>query len=71
MNFIFNPLNNIFVENLILEMLKRFFEGFITIFPFIYTDEKLIRYFPEDIYKNDWKNIGNDLKTILRKNERE
>lgn len=52
-------------------MLKRFFEGFITIFPFIYTDEKLIRYFPEDIYKNDWKNIGNDLKTILRKNERE
>jgi len=47
-------------------MLKRFFSGFITFFPFICLSDKPIRYFPEEIYKNDWRNIGNALRKILR-----
>ncbi len=50
-------------------MFIRFLEGFITVFPFVSINEKLISYFPHEIYKNDWKIIGNTLKTILRNNK--
>lgn len=53
------------------KMFKRFLEGFITVFPFICIDEKLISYFPDEIYRNDWKNVGNIFKLILRNNKEE
>ena len=51
-------------------MLKRFLSGFISIMPFIVKNKKNVNYFPDEIYKNDWKNIGNDLLTVLKKLEK-
>jgi hypothetical protein len=51
-------------------MLKRFLSGFISIMPFITRNKKSVNYFPDEIYKNDWKIIGNDLLKILRNLEK-
>lgn len=47
-------------------MLKRFFSGFVTFLPFVCLSDKPIRYFPEEIYRNDWKTIGYSLRKIIK-----
>ena len=44
-------------------MFKSFLDGFITCIPFI----SINKYYPQSLYRNDWRTIGNDLKKILRK----
>jgi len=51
-------------------MFKRFLSGFMTCFPFICLSDKDIKYFPEEIYKNDWKSIGNDIRKIVNNNNK-
>jgi hypothetical protein len=50
-------------------MFKRFLEGFISIVPFFYRNNPKASYYPEDIYVNDWRIIGNLLKNVARKAE--
>jgi hypothetical protein len=50
-------------------MFKKFLEGFVSIVPFFYRNNLGIRCYPEDIYVNDWKIIGNLLRNIARKTE--
>ena len=47
-------------------MIKRFFSGFVTMFPFISLGKRSIMFFPEEVFKNDWRVIGNDIGRILR-----
>lgn len=47
-------------------MFIRFLNGFISIFPFFYTNNYEIKHYPDDIYVNDWKNIGTLLGNIIR-----
>lgn len=47
---------------------RRFLSGIMTCFPFICLSDKDIRYFPEEIYRNDWKTIGTDIRKIIKKN---
>ena len=49
-------------------MFRRFLSGFITCFPFVCLSSKNIKYFPEEIYKNDWKIIGSDIRRIIKSN---
>ena len=37
--------------------------------PFYYKKNTEIKFFPEDIYVNDWKIIGNIISGILRKQQ--
>lgn len=39
-------------------------------FPFVSLSDKDIKYFPEEIYKNDWKSIGNDIRKVIRDNNK-
>lgn len=50
-------------------MFRRFLSGFISCFPFVSMSDKDIRYFPEEIYRNDWKTIGNDIRNIIKSNK--
>ena len=34
-------------------------------FPFVCLSDKDIRFFPDDIYKNDWKIIGSDIRKVI------
>ena len=54
----------------IIVMFRRFLSGFITCFPFICLSDKDIKYFPEDIYRNDWKTVGTDMKNIIKNNKK-
>jgi len=47
-------------------MFKRFLSGFITFLPFVCLSDKPIRYFPEELYRNDWKSLGYNLRKILK-----
>lgn len=47
-------------------MFKQFLNGFISLFPFFYRNNSKIKYYPEYIYVNDWKIIGNLLGTKAR-----
>lgn len=47
-------------------MFRRFLSGFISCFPFVSLSEDNIKYFPEDIYRNDWRTIGNDIRKIIK-----
>lgn len=49
-----------------LKMFKRFLNGFITIFPFYYKNNNNIKHYPDDIFVNDWKIIGNLIYTNVR-----
>lgn len=49
-------------------MFRRFLSGFMSCFPFVCMSDKDIRYFPEEIYRNDWKTIGTDIRNIVKKN---
>ena len=48
-------------------MLRRFFSGFITCFPFVSLSDKDIKFFPIDSYRNDWKVVGSDIRSIIKK----
>ncbi len=50
-------------------MFRRFLSGLISCFPFVSMSDKDIRYFPEEIYRNDWKTIGNDIRNIIKSNK--
>ena len=47
-------------------MFKRFLSGFISCFPIVSLSDKYIKYFPEEIYKNDWKNISLSIRKIVK-----
>ena len=47
-------------------MFKRFLNGFISVFPFFYVNNYEIKHYPDDIFINDWKNIGTLLGNIAR-----
>ena len=47
-------------------MLKKFLSGFASIFPFFYRNNNDIKHYPDDIFVNDWKVIGNILGNIAR-----
>lgn len=49
-------------------MFRRFLSGFMSCFPFVSMSDKDIRYFPEEIYRNDWKTIGIDIRNIIKNN---
>jgi hypothetical protein len=49
-------------------MFRRFLSGFITCFPFICFSDENIKFFPTDVYKNDWKVIGDDIRNIINSN---
>lgn len=51
-------------------MLKRFLSGFISIMPFLVKNKKGVNYFPDEIYKNDWKSVSNDLLIVLKNLEK-
>lgn len=46
-------------------MFRRFLSGFTTVFPFSCLDDRAMKYYPEDIYRNDWRNIGSDLRKAI------
>lgn len=52
-------------------MFKKFLNGFVTVFPFFYKNNYEIKHYPDDIYINDWKNIGTLLGNIVRKKIKE
>ena len=47
-------------------MFKRFLNGIVSVFPFFYRNNYDMKHYPNDIYVNDWKNIGNILGNIAR-----
>lgn len=47
-------------------MFYKFLKGFISIFPFYYKYNSDIKYYPEEIYVNDWKIVGNILANTIR-----
>ena len=47
-------------------MFKRFLNGFITVIPFFYKENNDVKYYPDDIFVNDWKIIGNLIATNVR-----
>ncbi|MDR2077565.1 MAG: hypothetical protein LBP39_01205 [Rickettsiales bacterium] len=47
-------------------MFSKFLEGFASIVPFFYRSNPSIRYYPEDIYVNDWRIVGNLLRKAAR-----
>ena len=47
-------------------MFKRFLNGFITVFPFFYKENNDIKHYPDDIFVNDWKIIGNLIAVNVR-----
>ena len=50
-------------------MFKKFLNGIVSVMPFYYKKNIEIKFFPEDIYVNDWKIIGNIISGILRKQQ--
>ena len=50
-------------------MFKKFLNGVISVIPFFYKRNVEIKFFPEDIYVNDWKIIGNIMSGIIRKKQ--
>lgn len=52
-------------------MFARFLSGMFSCFPFSCISHKDIKYFPRDIYKNDWKAVGDDLKNVINNYKRE
>lgn len=50
-------------------MFSRFLKGISTLFPFFYIENQEMKYFPEDIYVNDWKMIGNNINNIIKNNK--
>lgn len=48
-------------------MLDKFLNGFISLIPFFYKNNTEIKYYPDDIYVNDWKKIGNIMTNIIKK----
>ena len=50
-------------------MFRRFLSGLISCTTFVSMLDKDIRYFPEEIYRNDWKTIGNDIRNIIKSNK--
>ena len=47
-------------------MLRKFLSGCIGVFPFFYRNNYDMKHYPDDIYVNDWKNIGNIIGNIAR-----
>ncbi|MDR2760365.1 MAG: hypothetical protein LBB09_00775 [Rickettsiales bacterium] len=39
-------------------MLEKFLSGFVTCIPFFYRNNNEAKYYPDDIFVNDWKIIG-------------
>ncbi len=55
---------------IIITMFRRFLSGFMTCFPFVCLSDKDIKYFPEEIYRNDWKTVGIDIKNTIKKQQK-
>ena len=47
-------------------MFRRFLSGFISCFPFVSFSDKYIKYFPREVYVNDWKVISSDIRKIIK-----
>ncbi len=52
-------------------MIKKILNGFVSVLPFFYTNNYDIKHYPDDIYVNDWKNIGTILGNITRNKVKE
>lgn len=48
-------------------MFRRFLSGFASCFPFISFSSRDIKFFPEEIYRNDWKVVGSSIRKIIKK----
>jgi hypothetical protein len=47
-------------------MFKRFLSGFITFLPFVCLSDKPIRYFPKELFRNDWKSLGYNMRKLIK-----
>lgn len=47
-------------------MFKKFLNGFITVIPFFYKENNDMKHYPDDVFVNDWKIIGNLIATNVR-----
>ena len=47
-------------------MFRRFLLGFMSCFPFVSLSSEDARYFPEKIYRNDWKSLEIDIVNIAK-----
>jgi hypothetical protein len=50
-------------------MFEKFLNGFITFLPFYYRSNNEVKFYPDDIYVNDWKMIGRVIIQGIKKSK--